>query len=281
MFHSVQGWELLSVAKYKRAHPNVRFYVDNHADFNNSARGFVSRNILHKLYYGALLRRAYPDIDAVFYLGEESKRFVQTLYKIPDDKMEFYPLGGKVFTPEERASMRGKRRAELGIKDDGILLCHTGKLDALKRTKDILIALSKVPSDKLKLIIIGSIDEKIKPEIEAMIAVDKRVSFLGWKNADELLEYLCACDLYLQPGSPSATMQNAICCGAPVVLHPYASYEVLMKGNGWFVESAADMERVFAEILENSAVLTQMSGRSLAIAREMLDYKVLAARLYR
>ena len=285
LFHGCTGYELLTAAKYKKAHPQVKLYADSHEDFSNSARNFLSKNILHRLFYKPIALRALPWIDRVFYITEETKHFMQFFYKIPEDKLEFYPLGGTVFPPEKRASLRNVKRSELGVGDDDILLCHSGKLDALKRTKNLLAALSRVSSERLKLIIIGNIPNEMKPILEPMIAADKRVTFLGWKSGDELVEYLCACDMYVQPGAQSATMQNALCCGAPVMLYPRLSHIALrenygMRGNAYFVESAVDIEKAFREILENPETLRSMSRSSLRFAEEKLDYRRLAARLY-
>ena len=38
------------VLQYKKNHMEVRVYVDNHADFSNSATNWLSKNILHKFY---------------------------------------------------------------------------------------------------------------------------------------------------------------------------------------------------------------------------------------
>ena len=123
--------------------------------------------------------------------------------------MEFYPLGGNIFPPEEYAEKRERRRVELGLAPDELLLVHSGKLDALKRTEELLRAFAAVPELKAKLAVIGSIPDDRKELLTSLMEQDSRVQFLGWKSGAELQEYLCACDLYCQPGSLSATMQNA------------------------------------------------------------------------
>ena len=120
----------------------------------------------------------------------------------------------------------------------------------------------------------------MKSKLEPLIEKDKRVNFAGWKVADELIEYLCAADLYVQPGSQSATLQNAICCGCPIMLYPHKSHKPYLRGNGYYVKSKEDMKRVFKEILNHPNLLRTMSDNSEKIAKELLDYKKLAARLY-
>jgi glycosyltransferase involved in cell wall biosynthesis len=278
--HGPQQLQLISAVIYARKRPDMRFVIDNHADLNNTASNWISRNVLHRCFWRAILRFAYSRIDRILYISEETKLFLKTLYGIPDDKLEFYPLGGTIPAPEDRAEARERIRLELGLSAEDILICHSGKLDSLKRTEELLKAFSNVDSSSLKLVIIGSIPDDMKPVLNPLIEADKRVKFLGWKRGDELLEYLCACDLYAQPGSQSATMQNALCCGAPVMLYPHLSHNVYMQGNGYFVNSVEDMVRVFNEIVDNPQKLTDMSKKSLSLAHDKLDYRRLAARLY-
>ena len=110
---------------------------------------------------------------------------------------------------------------------------------------------------------------------------DKRVSFLGWKTAPELLEYLCAADLYLQPGSQSVTMQNALCCGLPVLIDRVKSHEPFMRDSGWYGKSTKDIVQIFNEILVDPGILKGKSRNAAKLAGELLDYRKLAARLYR
>ena len=64
------------------------------------------------------------------------------------------------------------------------------------------------------------------------------------------------------------------------MLYPHKSHELYLNGNGWFVKTVDDMKRVFEEVREDPSSLSQMRANSLKIAMEMLDYRLLAARLY-
>lgn len=280
LFHGVPAWELKTIVNYKLSNPNIKLYVDSHEDFNNSARGFISKNILHKIFYKSIAKAAYPYIDKIFYLSYEIKDFLTKLYKLPEGKMEFYPLGGIIFPEEERKAKQEKIRKKLEIDNNQIMFVHSGKMDKHKRTVDILKAFSQVKSDNMRLVLIGSMIEDVKEKVEPLIEADSRVSFVGWKTADELMEYLCAADVYVQPGGQSVTMQNAICCVCAMMLYPHKSHEPYLQGNGYYVESIDDMKRVFQEIADNPSVINDMSKNSLKIANEYLDYRKLAQRIY-
>ena len=148
LFHGI-GWEILNAARYKKEHPSIKFYADSHADYNNSATNFTSKYFLHKAFYRSIIKESLPKIDKIFYLSIECGDFLKLMYHVPQDKMEFYPLGGMIIEGKERQAKRDKIRNKLKLSDEDILLVHSGKLDNLKRTDDILEALAEVPAEKL------------------------------------------------------------------------------------------------------------------------------------
>ncbi|TWE04178.1 glycosyltransferase involved in cell wall biosynthesis [Peribacillus frigoritolerans] len=283
LFHGPQSGELLTVKKYKKNHPNVKLYVDNHADEGNSAKGFISQDILHKGYYKYILQKSLPYIDKVFYVTYERKLFLEKYYNVPQEKMEFYPLGGTVIEKEERELYRNEKRKELGFKDEDIVLVHAGKMDKLKRTIDIVTNFSKVNDDRLNLIIIGSFTDDVSEQIMPHIRKDKRIKYLGWKTADELTKYFCASDLYVQPGTHTVTMEHATCCSLPVIVANLQSYRFLLKNSkySWIINDTDEMKEIFQRVCENPKTLKEMSQNAFTFAKEMFDYNRIAARLYR
>lgn len=281
LFHGVPAYELITIAKYKKNNPSVKFYVDSHEDKNNSGTNWLSETVLHKIFYKNIIKRAYNFIDKIFYITYETKVYLQEVYDIKEEKLEYFPLGGYIFNQEQRAKSRNKVREQLGLKEEDILLLHSGKMDKLKRTQELLKAFIEVNKENFKLVIIGSIPEEQKGTIEKLIQKDNRVYYLGWKSSTELLEYLCACDLYVQPGSQSATMQNALCCGSVVALYPHKSHTFLLDDAAFYIESVTDMVNLFNKIADNIEILENKRKLLFDLACEKLDYKKLAARLYK
>lgn len=280
LFHGASSYELVNVSKYKEKNPNIKLYVDNHADFNNSAKNFISKRLLHLAFYRRLIQKSLGYIDKILCISHESFEFMKDLYDIPINKLEFYPLGGAIPEDEEYRNRRGNKRTELKLDDSDILFVHSGKMGKRKRTVELLKAFKNIEKNNHKLLLLGSIPEETKLEISRLIEEDERVKFLGWKNSEELYDYLCAADMYLQPGSQSVTMQHAICCRCPVMLYPHKSHMPYLNGNGYYVETVADMVEVFKRIEVNPKILKNMEYMSKKVADELLDYKKLAARLY-
>lgn len=270
------------VVKYKKENPKVKLYVDSHQDYYNSATGFISYWVFHKLLIRNMLRKNLKYIDKVFYCQEGVKIFLKEMYGIPDEKMELYPLGGIIIEDEEREKIRNRIRKELNIGDNEIVMVHSGKMAAEKRTKEILEAFGEIESDKLKLVIIGSIPDEMRPILCPLIEADKRVKYLGWKSGEKLIEYICAGDIYLQPGSASVTVTQALCCGKAIVVAPdIKGYEIYMQGTGWYGMTKEELVLIFTETLENPTILETMAENATSIAKRYLDYRALAARLYK
>ena len=280
LHHGESSFDLLTVARYKANYPHVRLYVDSHAMFHNSARKILSREILHRRFYAPVLRRVLPYIEKILCVTTESMDFLETLYKIPRDKMELYPLGGVVFEEKERLNNRRIIRQGLDLTDDDILMIHSGKMNEKKRTVDLIKAFSNVDGTNARLLLIGSLSDDVRCLIEPVLKTDHRVQFLGWKDRDELLKHLCAADLYVQPGTQSATMQQALCCGAAAMLYPYKSHKDLLGETVFYAASVDDMETILNKILIDPMILETKRRQSFKLAKEKLDYRVLASRLY-
>lgn len=280
--HDLSYWSVRDVIRYKKAHPAVKLYADTHADYYTSATNWLSLHILHRVFYRYLVRLALPYLEKYFYTTVETRRFSIENYGVPEALMEFYPLGGIPPTEEAYQTHRAARRAELGLQPGELLLVHAGKLEPQKKTDALLRAFAAVPELKARLAVIGSIPEEHKAELLAQMNTDPRVTYLGWKSGDDLQEYLCAADLYCQPGKVSAIMQNAVCCRCPVMLYPHPDYrEGYDYGNILWEKDEADMSRVFRQLAAGEIDLAALSRGSVRCAEELLDYHALAARLYR
>lgn len=274
-------WSVFDVIRYKKKHPSVIMYADTHASYVNSGRNWLSLNILHKIFYRYLSKKMMPYIEKYFYIGEGEHVFAREVYQVPEEIMEYYPLGGFLPTDKEYDADRKLKRKELQIADDELLLVHTGKMDALKKTRELLRAFRMVPELKAKLIIIGTLYDDVKNEVEKMIMEDSRVKFLGWKTGDEIQQYLCACDLYCQPGGVSATMQNAICNRCPVLSRHQEGYKQLAAYDNFiWADTVEEIVDAFKKIINGEIDLSMLKKNSCRCAAELLDYRKLAARLY-
>lgn len=281
LFHGLCGWELLTVASYKRSHPTIKLYVDSHEDFNNSARTFVSKYFLHLGFYRSIIKRCLPRIDKILCISVDTINFVRDFYGVQQTAIEFFPLGGKVYTDDEFSDTRLRVRELYGICSDEIVFIQSGKIDRTKKLLESLSEFAALEGPHLRFFIAGYLQGDIADAVQAFIRKDSRIRFLGWKSPDELRDLLCASDVYVQPGTQSATMQMSLCCRCAVILDDVPSHKPFVSDNGWLVGRDISLKEAFQFAVKNSENLPLMAQRSAGMAERLLDYKLLAARLYR
>lgn len=281
LYHGVIGWELQTLSRYKHRHPAVRIYVDSHEDRHNSGTNWLSYTVQYRMLTRWLAHRVLPDVEKILYISAETKDFLIDVLDLPEERLEYYPLGGIVVPDTQRRAIRLSQRSKFGLTDDQVVFLHSGKMEGRKRTLEILSAFRFLPNTSARLVLVGSLEDDVRAEIEAAIQKDDRVLFLGWKNRDGLNDVMCMADVYVQPGSQSASLQHAICCGLPVMVFPYPSHALLVQGNGFFVSTEEDMKTRMAELVGQPELITRMRKGSCEIANQLLDYRKLAARLYR
>jgi len=279
LFHGMSGWEILTAARYCRNNPQVPLYVDNHADFVNSARGVVSKWGLHYSYYRPILHRALPEIEKILCISTLTLEFARDFYSVPEDKLEFFPLGGWPLSDDDLARRRAQTRAREGIGEKEILFVQSGKQSKRKYLPQALRAFSAVPDPRFRFLIAGMLMDDIRGEVEELIASDPRVKFIGWKSPDDLEDLLCAADVYVQPGSQSATMQMSLCCACAVILEGLPGHERYVDENGWLISVPSDLTLIFREIASGEKNIAAMGRKSLEFARKTLDYGKLSKRI--
>lgn len=280
MFHGISSLALITVTRFAKANPNVILYADNHADKNNSARSFWSYKFLHAFLFKRLIRYCLPNIRKILCISVDSIEFCRDVYQIPHKHLEFYPLGGNIFETDEYERRRAAGRENLGVKDDEIMLLQTGKMNYKKKLLESLDAFMKTSDPRAHFVIAGSLDESIEHEAKTRIKKDQRIQYLGWQGQDDIKTLLCASDVYVQPGSQSATMQMALCARCPVILDNVKSHQIYVTtANGWLVKNQSELDGAIEHALREHTQLSMMSQHSLDIARRLLDYKTLAQRV--
>ena len=279
-FHDSASLAIVSAAKYKRKHPNVKLLVDAHSDYHNSAQNFLSKYILHKIIYRIFYQISKKQIDKYFYITYETMKFISEMYGVHPSQMYYFPLGGTIENQNIANVTQQKLRRELGFSESDIILLHSGKMSKEKRTLELLEAFCEITNPRFRLIVIGKFAENIYPLANVYIQKDARIKYLGWKDAISLRKYLHITDLYIQPGTQSITMQNAVCAGCAVAVYPYSSHFYLLGKSAFYIKTFEDIKKLLILISEDESVLIQKKKEAWEIATKVLDYKLLAQQMY-
>jgi glycosyltransferase involved in cell wall biosynthesis len=281
LYHGAAGLDLVTAALFKRRNPESRLFVDSHEDRHNSGTNQISLWIQYKIFNNALIRLTKKYTEKYLYISLESRDFLRDHYGLDETSMEFFPLGGVPVTLDVQDRTRLEIREREGLTPETFLVVHSGKLAPGKRTLELARAFAQLSREDACLIIIGSAEDAVLQGLQEIAQRDPRIRHLGWRGSKELMEYITAADLYAQPGTQSATLQSAICCGAPVLTYPHPSYRPFVQGNGFFVDGEEEIGRALERLSNDPALAAEMRERSRTIAHEQLGYKVIAERLYR
>lgn len=163
---------------------------------------------------------------------------------------------------------RTKKRKELGVQDDEIMLLSVGELIPRKNHKVVIEALKGIERQDIKYFICGqgTLMEELKKNIQEL-RLDKQVYLLGYRR--DISELCQATDIFvfpsLQEGLPVALME-AIACHTPVLCTDIRGNTDLVKTDECLfkVNSSEDLkkqllnafgERAISDVIKESVIV--------------------------
>lgn len=231
------------VRRYLRKHPGVKLFVDCHADYINSAKNWWSKHILHPVIWRHYTKILEPYMVHCYGVTPMRCRFLKDMYHVNPKLIEYLPLGvDDDLIPSNRECVRLLVRQKLRITEDDFLIMTGGKIDRLKNTHVLIEALEKINNTQLHLVICGVLTpamEYLKEKIERM----PNVHYLGWCNAERVMEVMVASDLACFPGTHSTLWEQSVGAGLPAIFKRWPEMEhVNVNGNCVFVKGDDVME---------------------------------------
>jgi len=280
--HNCQYPDADVLARYLKKH-KTRAYVDNHADFANSAQGWLSRNILHKLLWRHCAQLLKPHVRKFYGVLPSRVDFLRDVYRTPTDKTELLVMG----TDDELADAAEKNgtgeaiREKYGIADDDFLIMTGGKIDMNKLGMlHLMEAVQKLDMDKLRLIVFGSVAPELKEKLEALCD-GKKVQYIGWVNAKDTYGYFAAADLVCFPCLHSVFWEQAAGQGKPLLVRSMDGFRhVDLGGNTAFIDeiSVEGISRCIREIAGDENRYAEMKRVAEEKGRSVFSYSNIAKR---
>ena len=274
--HGAQSIDLSIVEKYAKFHKKVKIVIDNHAAYYNSAKNAISKYVLHKFIYKHYIKRCEKYVDAIFAIGLPEKNFFHEMYSVDLEKISILRLPGNV---EDEAIIQNKAkilREKLGL-ENRIILMHSGRMNKEKGTDILVRIFDYINPDNCFLILAGSLSNDIKDEILPIINKNERIIYLGWTSANELENYLCLTDYYIQHTDVTATVQQAMCKECGVILSgKIDEYRDYIQGNGFLVNNSNDLEKAIRTINNREVDFDVQKKKSLALAKKYFDIRIIS-----
>ena len=218
--HGVQFKDISTIVKYLKLNRNIINFVDNHADFSNSAKGWLSKNILHKIIWRYYAHKINPYTRKFYGVLPARVEFLKSVYKLPESKIEFLPLGAdddyisRIDESENNKIIRKKHSIQL----NDFLIISGGKIDLCKRQiLTLLKAVKAIDNERVKLIIFGPIVKELIEETDKYIDGIK-IIHLEWLNVENSYNYFSASNLVVFPGRHSVYWEQVVAIGIPMLV---------------------------------------------------------------
>ncbi len=210
----------------------------------------------------------------ILYLTPAQKQDFVEVYGTPQERFTLLPPGipPDRKRPADAAAVRERKRAELGIAPDDILLLEVGSGFRTKGVDRMLRALAALPKSvaaKTKLFVAGRETSSAFAVLARQLKLVGKVVFGGGRN--DVAELLLAADLLVHPARNEATgtsLVEALAAGTPVLCTANCGFANYVEESGGavlpepFDESA--FLRLLEEILTSPGRLENM--RSAAVA---------------
>jgi glycosyltransferase involved in cell wall biosynthesis len=179
-----------------------------------------------------VVSRAIKHLDLVFYQSRELLEIAARCLGVTPEKMSnkrhvVLPHGVPDPVSGGRTEARARVRAQLGLKEDHVLVLSVGSLLSAKGIFELLEALSlaTVQDDRIRCVLVGSLpafDETaaIKRMIDRSDVLKQRVRLIPACVPDQVWEYLCAADIFAftshKEGMPNSLLE-ALGMGVPAI----------------------------------------------------------------
>lgn len=274
--HDVNVSTLPIAAKYKKQHPNVILYADNHADWINESKN----KLWHKVFYETIIPLQVRQLGDIvnYYIGVSPLRckYLKNMYGVPERKVRFLPIGCDTNGAEKILKSREDLRALYEIKKDAYVIVSGGKLDRTKGTLTLIDASEQLRNmiPNLHLVLFGKIDEEV-----AGVANNKEwITLEGWCDRQKTLSLLKMANVACWPWLHTTLIEDSIALGIPLVVKMSDNVSHFAKEQaGVFLEKGDvnELEKALLEVKDNSIFYFNNAQK----ARESYSYTNLVARL--
>lgn len=253
--HNCQFLSIFDVIRYLKKHPEVKLFVDNHVDFSNSAKNFLSKSILHGIIWKVCAKSINKYAEKFYGVLPARVDFLTDVYGLPKEKCELLVMGADddEISKVENSDVRKTKRVEYNVKDDEVLVVTGGKIDLFKQQTLLLMqAVNEMENEQIKLCVFGSIVPEMKEKFNALLS--DKVIYSGWKKPAESYNEFVAADIVVFPGRHSVFWEQVAAMGIPMICKKWAgTTHIDMGGNVIFLEndSVEEIKNAIKEMIAN------------------------------
>lgn len=271
--HGCQFCDMNAIVRYLKTHSYVKVYVDNHADFSNSATNWLSKNVLHKMFWRHCAHIIEPFTIKFYGVLPVRVDFLKKIYRLPSEKCELLVMGADDERVEEakKPEVRVSIRKQYGIMEDDFLIMTGGKIDPWKtQTLLLMEAVANIYNPQVKLIVFGSVTPDLREKLESLCVKDK-ILYIGWVKPEDSYKLFASSDLVVFPGRHSVFWEQVAGLSVPMICKYWdGTTHVDLGGNVVFLkkDSVEEIESALKEIVYDKSKYDSMCH----IAKKGLEY---------
>ena len=281
--HGGQFLDIDQVVKYLKKNTNVTVYVDNHADFSNSATNWVSKNVLHRVVWKHTEHEIEPFTKKFYGVLPVRVDFLKNVYGLPPEKCELLVMGAddELVEKAKESGARERIRREYGISENDFLIMTGGKIDQWKtQTLLLMQAVQNIEDKAVRLIVFGSVTQELMDRVKAL-ADGRKVQYIGWVQSADSYNYFEAADLVIFPGRHSVMWEQVTGQGKPMIVKDWpGTHHVDLGGNVRFLtqDSAEEIKKEIEKLLNNPEEFKTMQSIALQKGMQVFSYREIAKR---
>lgn len=281
--HGCQFLDVLAVVKYLRVHENVKVYIDNHADFSNSASGWLSKYVLHRQIWKYFAKKIEPYTIKFYGVLPARVDFLIDQYKLPKEKCELLVMGGddEFIQEAKKTSIRPELKEKYDIYEDDFLVVTGGKVNQYRpEVLNLMRAITEIRNPKVKLLVFGNASEDLKSEFDTLCKAE-RIKYVGWLKAKDTYKFIEAADLIVFPGLHSVMWEQAVAQGKPCIFRDLKGFHhVDIGGNADFISdvSVQGLKGALLKIIDNPAHYMEMKKVAEEKGMKTFSYRDIARR---
>lgn len=239
--HGIAANDHYKVIDYKKRHPSVKIFVDNHNDFYNGPVISIRSKISMKIIYRHLAKKIVPYCEKFWGVTPWRVQYLQEIYGVPKEKTDLLVMGAdeSYIVGVNKEEIRAHIREIYNIPQNAFVVVTGGKIDKRKQQNLLFEAIKQINNDNIRLLVFGSPSEEMKSIVDDYSSC-KNIVFTGWVQSEKAYEMFFASDLAIFPGTHSVLWEQSVACEIPLVVKHWSGMEhVNVNGNAVFIDEVS------------------------------------------
>lgn len=281
--HEIDFPEVRLLARYKKNHPEVIIYADNHQDYYNNQLDSISKKICLWTYKRYFARKLAKISEVMWGVSSWRVDYMVNEFKIPRGKVKLLVMGGDedYYAWKDRERERQNIRLKYNIPDKAFLIVTGGQIDFAKRIHTLEEAVySNLDSFEIYLLVFGSFTDEVSKVCKKFS--HNHIIHVGWVPSEDVYTFYLAADLAVFPGTHSVLWEQAVATGIPAIFKDWSGgfNHVDIGGNCLLLEdvSVESLRKEISSIVTDKKKFHMMQKASAGDARKVFYYINIAKR---